>query len=268
MANFSGEQGEFQNDRIRLQDELFPVRIRGKMYPPNGADIAFTAHGFDGDFYYCKDDRNGRPVRMIEAFCANLARHLGISVPHLSCMEDEESQQTVLGSLRHISTAEDWQLSKLIRTPSKDELGRRWEWLGRYFSALLAFDLFLNNSDRSQANLLLHTEGTAMRLCAIDFAASDLRFEKPELFPIATSNTVVVGKKLTATHGFYPESAIEMIERIRLVPMSKIEQIVRSLPEEWVSLGVKEQLYDFWSGKNLNLRADSLRAVLEDGIFA
>jgi len=268
MADFSGEQGVFLTDRIHRQDELFPVRIRGKMWPPNGGDIAFTARGFDGNFYFCKDDRSGRPVRMIEAFCANLARHLGICVPHISCLDDDETRQTYFGSLRHISTAEDWELARLTRTPNKDELGRQRDWLGRYFSSILTLDLFLNNSDRTPENFVLHTEGSAMRLCAIDFAASDIRFANVELFPIATSNTVVVGKQLTATHGFYPDSAIEMIERIRLIPMSKIEEIVRSLPEEWISLGVKEHLYDFWAGNNRNVRADSLRAVIENGIFS
>lgn len=118
-------------DGAVVQHGLYPVRVKNRLAMcPNGADIAFAAYGYDDNLYYCKDDRLGRPVRLIEGFVTQLASHLGIATAQFTEIELIEGADTYFGSRHHASTAQDHRKHRLLATSQTDELGRPDEWLG------------------------------------------------------------------------------------------------------------------------------------------
>lgn len=265
-ASFASEIGSFPNDPISVQGELFPVRLSSRFPGPNTADIVCVANTRQGETFFCKDDASGRPVRMIEGFCAQLAMAVGIAVPHFTTVEDPTYGETFFGSKRHISTQQEHKMQHLLTRPLWDhKSSSQMEWPGRYFSALYALDLFLNNVDRNFRNFVLHIEGSSMRVCAIDFAGSQLSDLRNAEFPPIHSMTVDSGRRLRTTHKFFVESAVEMVQKIEALSPQTIANFLRNLPEEWINKKLWDSINDFWSSDGRTTRLAALRIGLENG---
>ncbi len=229
-----------------VQPSLFPKRVSTR-YPlqPAGADIAFVCEVSEGGTYYCKDDTRGRPVRMTDWICTQLANHLGIATADCAIVEDE-SGNTYFGSLQDRSTALRFSADDYLRRPQKGELGQPLEWLGRYLSRLYVLDLFIDNPDRDMPNFVLQAEGRALRLCAIDFAAANLLSLPSVQFPIAHGRTLPVGKLLRHLHDFFEESALEMIDRIAAVPQGIFAGFFSQIPADWASETQRDGIIGSW----------------------
>jgi hypothetical protein len=195
------QDGNFVDDLIDQQNILFPVRLKTREFPPNGAHISFVTRGDDDALYYCKGDQLGIPCRMREALYSQLAMEVGIPTPHFKIIEDNHSGESFFGSKRHLSTATDDNRKRFLRTESKDELGRYKGFPGRWLSQLYAFDLFINNDDRSADNIVVHIEGRYHRLCPIDFSSSDLGQHSVDQIPVDSSETIQVAKLMWIVHG-------------------------------------------------------------------
>lgn len=257
--------GEPAPARPPEQSSLFPKRA-STIYPgrPNGADIAFICAAAEGGTYYCKTDNGARPARATEWFGQCLAKHIGISVPEFTVIEDNDGE-TYFGSLSHTSTASQTHLTSFLLKPNVDELRRRLPWPGRYLSGLYSLDMFLANPDRDFTNFVLVQEGSVSRLCAIDFAAADLVQLTGQQFPIAHTRTVLVGKILRDRHGFFADSALEMVDRIAAVPRQVVEGFVGEIPADWLSEPRRKEICAGWSGPSFQNRLSALRAGIKDG---
>lgn len=251
--------------RGNVQPGLFPKRI-STIYPgrPNGADIAFMCEVAEGGTYYCKSDRNGRQVRLTEWFCTRLAAHLGVATADCAILENENGE-SYFGSLHHKSTVQDFAVGDFLRSPRKGELGQPSEWPGRYLSSLYSLDLFLNNADREMTNFALHADGLGYRLCAIDFAASRLASLTGREFPIAHGRTLPVGKLLRHVHGFFEDSALEMVDRIAGVPAGVLGGFLAEIPADWASDAQKVGIGETWSSSRMHDRLADLRAGIRNG---
>lgn len=247
------------------QPSLYPKRV-STVYPsaPNGADIAFMCEVAEGGTYCCKADVGNRSVRLTEWICTRLAQHLGIATAECAVVENDRGE-TFFGSRHHRSTLDEFRLGNFLMQPHRGELGQPVEWPGRYFSSLYALDLFLGNPDRERTNFVLVAEGTALRLCAIDFAAARLTDLSSNHFPIAPSRTVLVGKVLRDLHGFYEDSALEMIERIGAVPAKVVESFFEEIPGDWSNESQREGICEEWSSKRVDNRLAALRAGIRNG---
>ena len=247
-----------------LAPELFPLRISNR-YPrdPIGKDFSFRCDVVGGGTFYCKDDGRGRPIRQTEWFATRLAEHLSVSVPTCRVIEDEHGN-TFFGSMGVISTAGEFDVRRYLTQPRVDELGRISDWLGRNLSGLYAYDFFLNNPDRRFGNFVLDRDGFSDRLCAIDFADARLEDISTDRFPVATSHTVCNGKILQSLHGFYADSALEMVDRIAAVPTAIIRGIVEEMPLEWVTNEQRDRIYESWSCDLFDSRLSALRAVIRN----
>ena len=247
------------------QKSLLPLRFR-TIYPhlTNGADLSFVCEAEVGGTFYCKDDKSGRSIRSTEWFCTRLASHVGILTADCAVMESAEDGKTYFGSLSHLSTASMFEVRDFLTQPHKGELGQPSEWPGRYLSSLYALDLFLNNPDRGISNFLMRVDGMSRLLCAIDFAAVRLGDLSTRNFLVATDPTVSVGKLLRRLHGFFRDSAFEMIDRIAAIPRDTVRGFLREMPDEWMVAEQREGISDLWSEKRLGGRLMALRTGIAD----
>ena len=248
-----------------LESQLIPHRV-STILPclPNGADLSMLCIVDAGGMYYCKSDRDGRNIRASEWFSTHLASHLGFATAPCSVIENEVGE-TFFGSLDQGSTAGVFEAKDFLTIPQKNELGQPSHWPGQYLAQLLAFDMFLNNPDRSIQNFILVSDGAQRRLCAIDFAAVRLADLSGHQFPVADSVTMTIGRAVRRTHGEFPGSMIEMVDRIAAIPLDTIRALTSGMPDDWLSGHQREGLCEHWASATIRDRLSTLRAGIEDG---
>lgn len=252
-------------EEMSAQPNLFPLQISSR-HPAtaNGADISFCCFDKVGSYFYCKEDSNNRPIRAIEWFFTQLARHLGIVTPEAAVLEDPMSGTTAFGSLKVVSPASEFEAKKFLSTPRRGELGQPSEWPGAYLAGLLAFDMFASNPDRCLENFFLLNEGLTRRLCAFDFASSRLADLTTRRFPIASDATVRIGRFLRRQHGIFPGATNEMIDRIAAVSADTIAGMLKPMPSDWMSVEQREGICELWAAKRLGGRLMALRTGIAD----
>lgn len=262
------QDGKNEADKTSLKASsqlgLFPARITTR-YPssPIGKDYAFLCEAGNDGTFHCKGDKSNKLVRANEWIAQSLTHHLGIPVPEFRVIEDADGE-TFFGSREIISTALQSDVVHFLSYAQLDETGRASEWLGRQLSGLTAVDLFLSNPDRTMQNFVFVLDGAMRRLCAIDFADVDLKDLTSDRFPIVGTNTMRHGRFLRSKHGFFVESALEMIDRIEAVPRGLIEGILRDMPDDWMTGDQRNDIVDAWSGKQIAARLSALRAGISD----
>lgn len=104
-----------------------------------------------------------------------------------------------------------------------------------------------------------------MRVCAIDFAGSQLSDLRNAGFPPIHSMTRDSGRRLRTTHNFFIESAVEMVQKIEALSPQTIANFLRNLPDEWINKGLWNSINDFWSSDSKAMRLAALRIGLENG---
>lgn len=240
---------------------LIPHRASSILPKPNGADISFVCTTKEGGIFYCKEDRDARPIRATEMVLTRLAGHVGIATPHCSVIECDDGN-SVFGSLSPNSLAGEFEVQAYLTKPERDEVGGPRPWLGRYLSGLYAFDLFIGNPDRSLGNFLLENPGR--RLTAFDFASASLKNWSSERISIEQTVTLSVGRRLRRIHGFDVDAACEMVKRLEAIPVHTIRTILSDLPGDWISADEGEYLCAEW-GEKTGSRLAVLSAGLGDG---
>ena len=264
MANSTSDSRQapgFQDANLSLLPSRVSIR-----YPhePVGKHIRFRCDTTDGQTFFCKSDADGRPIRAIEWFCHGLTKHLGIAVAPFAVVEDNDGQ-TYFGSRLKISTAEHFEMLAYLTQAKINELGGKSDWLGRHLSMLYVIDMFLNNDDRNINNFILDKGGMPITLRAIDFADGDPGDISGRSFPVAASNTVCNGRFLASVHGFHPDAASEMINRIRAVPVAAINGIFGGMPDEWIDNEWRNSICGSWADQHHFDRLSALLAGINDG---
>ncbi len=239
---------------------LIPHRFSLKLPPPNGADIAFCCIS-DMQTFYCKEDKNGRAIRATEMIATRLAGEVGILTPHCSVMEDQNTD-TYFGSLAPASLAADFEVRAYLTTVPNFEIGAPDPWLGRYLSALYAFDLFIANPDRASSNFLM--AATDRQICAYDFASADLKKWAAGHFSIVGTNTLSLGRLLRKIHGFDLEAALAMVKLLEAIPAKVIRRFIGELPKDWLNENEGERLSEGWEN-GMESRLAALSAGLRNG---
>jgi len=256
--------GRSASSKMGDQANLIPRRISTRYpSPPPGADITFWGEAWEGGTFYCKDDKDGRAIRATEWLLTSIARHVGLATADFSLIENDAGD-TFFGSLQLPSSADRFEVQRFLSTSRVGELGQPSEWPGQHLSQVYAYDLFVNNPDRSLANFLLQNEGLSSRLCLIDFASAHLDGFTDYNFPVETSVTVRVGRFLRDRHRFFLRSAYEMIDRIAAIPGGVVEGFVRQMPDDWLTTEQSEGICENWSENRIKGRLMALRSGLAD----
>lgn len=254
------------SDLTTGQRELFPLVLSGILPDcPQGQHLELVGE-VGSDRYYCKADKNGTPLRATEWFFSSLAQHLNIPVPDFAPVRNPETGEVLFGSKHQWGTADHFAVQTFLTTPQIDDpvIGRNGAWLRGYLARLYVLDIFSGNPDRQFVNFLLAPAGGSRRLLAFDFASADLTNLSSRKFRIAETQTLSVGKRLRFLHGFDLHSAEEMVERIAAVPPSVAENIIESMPEDWLGEVEKGKICESWSNGGTKDRVAALRSGLRD----
>jgi hypothetical protein len=248
-----------------VQESLFPRRI-STIYPqrPQGADIAFFCVVDSGETYYCKDDKDPRLIRATEFLYTKLAAQLNIRVP--SCNIIVHKGSSYFGSKLVTSSASQFEVRDFLVKEQLNEIGAPNDWLGRYFSSLYAYDMFIHNIDRSPQNFLLErSELSSSTLIAFDFASSSLSNLSNTDFPQQNTNTVKNGKFFRKIHGFDQQTAMQMLDNIASIPAEFITKILTQLPRDWLPVYEGKSACDFWKEPLIKTRISALRLGIQNG---
>ncbi len=248
------------------QSEMFPLELTGILPDcPRGAHLEFIGE-IGSNRYYCKRDKNGRPIRATEWFCNALARLLEIPTPDYAPVLNPENGEILFGSRGQWGTVDGFEVETFLTTPqiADKAAGGTGGWLHSYLAGLYVFDLFVGNPDRHLSNFLLVPEGGMKKLVAFDFASAELHNLSDQNFNIAQTPTLLVGRRMRSLHGFDTRKAHDMLERIETVQFSAIDGILTALPDDWLNEVDKGKIHDQWKQGRIKARTAALRRGLND----
>lgn len=249
------------------QGELLPLPLTSILnQTPQGQHIELV--GFAGEsLYYCKSDSRGGLVCATEWFYTSLAHHLGIAVPDFDKILNRENGELLFGSKGVSGIADEFEVQTFLMTaPVIDPvIGDPYPWLGSHISRIYALDVFASNPDRQLRNYLLAKDGRSRKLLAYDFASTRLIIRNARHFGIAGTQTEFVGRNLRRVRAFDESSALELVDNLGAVPLSEIEKILATIPEEWLTEDQRGKVYDQWSNGSIKERVSALRHGLKDG---
>jgi len=248
------------------QPDLYPLELN-EILPDHvqGGSIEFKAEVGEGR-YYCKRDKTGKPVRATEWIATSLASHVGIAVPDFAPIYNPFADEILFGSKESWGTADMFETQTFLMTGIVDKaVGDPYPWVSPYLSRLFVYDMFVANDDRQTSNFLLVKDGAAKRLFAFDFASANLRDWSTCNFPVASSQTMSVGRVLRSVRPFDRASANEMLDWLEGVAPTTIERIMAGMPDEWMTAGERENVSDQWMSGAVRTRLHALRSGINDG---
>lgn len=136
--------------------------------------------------------------------------------------------------------------------------------LKKFFSRLYAFDLFVNNVDRSWRNYLWRSS-FADSVVALAFDFSRACFETGHTGMQATAkltNTQNVFAMINVSKNYDRSEAIACLEAIRSIETEEIRTIFSGFPAPWMSKAEKNAYIEWWDSKARHDRIDALHNFL------
>jgi len=139
--------------------------------------------------------------------------------------------------------------------------------LSKQLSVILAFDLFVYNTDRHIGNYLFVSSKSGYAVRAFDFsrAWTSNGWPLPSLLLPSTSSTLNTYNGLKTKHAFDLAVAKELLEKLRAIPNSAIKSIVDDIPNQWIADPLKSQLGIWWDSADRITRIDGIQKELENG---
>lgn len=243
------------------QRVLFPIEIV-ETYPndQNSADLTLIGKGRDGKHYAIKtiDDLNGF-VPASEYFCYQLARLVLIPTPSF------EPLQLQCGSIAFGSAWEGGvksikSLSDLMNILTGNEV----EDLEKFFGKVYAFDLFVNNDDRHFGNYIFRDSFKGKKIgLAFDFSRAwmvlgPFGFECMDV----NSNTMQCHEFIRKVNRYDKQSALDLLDYIKSIPVSDIDNILMSMHESWMTQVDKTAVIQWWGSVDFNERITRIKGAV------
>ncbi|WP_396604913.1 hypothetical protein ACFLEY_22760 [Bradyrhizobium sp. YCK136] len=217
--------------------------------------------------YIIKDDAPPAApfVRASEFIWLSIAKAIGLAASAPEILEDVSGRQ-LFGSRREQSTIGRDQASCLQHLLS----GQIHDG-GMHLTRIYAFDLFCANWDRHPGNYLILNESNALVVFAIDFSHVALHPGKttPGLDPLILLNsaTRVWFKSVVQPYGHDLAAALDVIDRLRKLPISKIEAILTAIPSDWLPVADRDEIVIWWRDGGRTARTDQIARGLKDGTY-
>lgn len=258
------------------QSSLFALEITDKA-PANNitAHLKMFVIADDGQEYAAKGIHDGNSehvpvpnpnqIPAAEWLCSNLAEICGLPIPNYKILLDKNNGDYYFGS--RIELACDKTIldgaSWLNRIKNASEQFKKQLW------AIHAFDLFIYNIDRHINNYLyVINRSNSFDIQAFDFSLSSLVLGWPKgvdlsVFPTDcnTSNSWSYIKKITGVKDEYTKSALKILAKLKLIDVSKIDDIFSKMPIQWVNKDLKINLIDWWQSP---ARLSKIDLVIEE----
>ncbi len=246
-----------------MQLQFFPKRIvdlLGRV--PGGITAPQWVRADDGLSYIVKDEApNVASVRASEYIWLSVARHVGLPAPLPEILLDRLGRQ-LIGTRREQSTI-DASVSLAALLAGGVVRG------GTQLSRIYSFDLFSGNWDRHPGNYLVLIDGGSIAVFAIDFSHVAVH---PGLTPPNADPLIGIGNATRANfplvvqpYGIDVAAAIEIADRLAVLPATAINSILKQIPEEWLADPEKALVASWWAGQARVDRAELLKQGLQNG---
>jgi hypothetical protein len=246
-----------------LQFQMFPLEIKDVIANFGGVTQTKLVRAEDALTYVVKDDIPiGMKVRASEYFWLNLARSVGLPAPQVQLLKDS-SGRLLSGTRRELSSLEQNMAISTLLTGSVVNGGIQ-------LSRIFAFDLFSGNWDRHFQNyLILQEPGGTHAVLAIDFshvfACPNLATPDPVIEANCSTRRYIAA--LIAQYGFDRVSATVILERLRDLNFSVIEDILSNLPQEWLSDVERAPIKSWWNSPERQVRSNKIIEGFINGIY-
>lgn len=249
-----------------FQRPLIPIEVINT-YPWAGdtAHLRHIVEARDGQHYGVKMvGEDGRKVPASELFCHELASRLLIPTPAHAVIK-MPTGELAFGSLWQggvidKKTKLDFQLfiDQILRGEVKVVN------LKKFFSRLYAFDLFVNNVDRSWRNFLWRSSfGDSVIGLAFDFSRAC--FETGHDGAHATAkltNTQSVFAMINISKNYERAEAVACLDAIKAITTDEIRGILAGVPPEWMSKADRNGYIDWWDSQARLDRIEMLHGFL------
>lgn len=249
-------------EALSIQKRLFPIEIE-TTFPSNqgSADLGVIGSGRDGRDYAIKTVKDGRGhVPASEAFAYELARRLLIPTP--------QYEFVILpgGELAFGSVWEGGVKRLVEQTQIMDILKGKLpiNGLRRFLSRVYVFDVFINNVDRHFGNYLWR-DSFNQNLIGLAFDFSRAWFEiDPYGFQALEPGQHTASSKLwiSVTGNFDRDEALRCLADIEAIDAQGIDEILATIPAEWMSKQRKNEYRQWWGSVRWTQRIATIRGIL------
>lgn len=236
--------------------KMFVIADDGQEYAAKGINDGYSEHVLVP---------NPDQIPAAEWLCSNLAEICGLPIPNYKILLDKNKGDYYFGSRIELACDETI-LNELIWL---DRIKNASEQLKKQLWAIHAFDLFIYNIDRHINNYLyVVNRSNSFDIQAFDFSLSSLVLGWPKevdlnAFPknCNTSNSWSYIKKITGVKHEYTKSALKILDKLKLIDVSKIKNIFEGMPGQWVNKELKNNLIDWWQSP---ARLSKIDLVIEE----
>ncbi len=250
-----------------FQRELFALKTLVEIPDNVGRSAEVWGHVIADDthHYIVKGSRGGEHVPASEWLATRIAEMMNLpcATPKIIQLNDGDK---CFGSRQIVGVNDVAVTSQLLTTPTTGPQATPVFGLKGLLSSIYAFDMFINNVDRHVDNFISVDDGGHRRLFAIDFARSFFwHGSLPIAFPISTQPTRRTGRLIRSLHGFDTEAALATVDKLSQFAPEMISWIMNEMPEQWLSISLRQALLNWWSHGARMERLDELRKGLSDG---
>jgi hypothetical protein len=247
-----------------MQLQLFPKRIVDHLGSLGGTTGPQWVRAEDGLSYVAKDEAPAAPlppphVRASEYLWLSIASAIGLPAPAPIIMEDR-SGRLVVGTRRE-NSALTAGMARLALYSGRVANG------GTQLSKIYAYDLFSANWDRHIDNYLVLDDGAGQNaVFVIDLSHVTRHPGAANYDPLsvncATRQTIGL---VLQPYGKDIPAALDVLSRLDALPVAVINDILASMPLDWLPQTERADVTTWWSGFDRTARITSIKQGLSNG---
>lgn len=233
---------------LSYQSALFPVPIV-ELYPSDGMTrhLRWFGKGEDNKDYAIKRVSEAHSNGLIpasELFCYELARSIFLPVPDYEVVKLRDIE-FAFGSVIEGGMELDNPIMRVLMGDRDIKVHNPKQLLSRVY----AFDLFVNNTDRSFQNYLVRSSRQGHIILIFDFSMAwyaggdpfGYQALNPE-YDTYRNHKIIKGAK----HYFDAELARNTLTEIDKITTDKVQKILQLMPESWFSSTQRQEVIEWW----------------------
>jgi len=243
---------------ITYQKDLLPIgAVKIYKSTQGTADLQVIVTASNNKDYAVKTTTDGNGyIPATELFCYELARLIDVPTPSYDLITMRDGQLAFgsvwEGGVHHIEDANQAIDILTGKIPVRD--------LNQILSRVYAFDLFINNIDRHFGNYLFRQSYNSLIGLAFDYSrawyeVSPYQFESLE---DKKSNTQRWHSFIKDYKKYDRQTAILTLQSITSISNEKIEKLLQTIPDEWLSDKIKNEIADWWGSQSMSDRISKI----------
>lgn len=247
---------------LSYQSALFPVPIV-ELYPSDGMTrhLKWFGKGEDNKDYAIKRVSEAHSNGLIpasELFCYELARTIFLPVPDYEVVKLRDIE-FAFGSVVEGGVELDNPIMRVLMGDGDIKVHNPKQLLSRVY----AFDLFVNNTDRSFQNYLVRSSRQGHIIMAFDFgmawyAGDPFGYQALDGM-YDTQKTYQLIKRL---HYFDAELARNTLTEIDKITTDRVQKILQLMPESWFSSAQRQEVIEWWDSAAKTERITRLKTEI------